>query len=184
MAHAQRNGGSTFDPLLPVRIDLPFPGDYGKLTAVFSMMAVMDYAHTVSPITQQDLPLARREEDIDDALEDKAAETREAIKDAPTAAARRAILRAQQDHAEPLRAEKAQIQQQRRELRRAWNIERIGEMVIALEGPDGLSLDPTDPATFKDWPDMILNWLAGELAMREVEKRLIDPLLPSASPAT
>lgn len=182
MAHAQRPG--TFDPLLPVRIDLPFPGDYGKLTAVFSMMAVMDLAHKTSPITQEDKPLARREEDINDALEDNAVETAAALQEAPTAAARRALLRAQQDQTDALHAERSQIQEQRRALRRAWNIERIGEMIIALEGPDGLTLDPTDPATFTAWPDMVLNWLGGELALAEVQKRLIDPLLPSGSPAT
>jgi hypothetical protein len=42
MAHAQQP--ESFDPLLPVELALPFPGHWGRITAVYSVAAVMDMA--------------------------------------------------------------------------------------------------------------------------------------------
>jgi hypothetical protein len=189
MAHApQVTGMPVFSPLMPVALPLPFPGDWGKITAVYDVAAALSiggrWAEVTADLQEQAAPLDAQYNAVMAALEDQAEATAAQVQAARTAKEKRDAWAAQAEHDAPLYKEQAAILQQQREIRRATNIRVLDLIVVRFEWPfAGPAPDPHDPATFETWPDPILNWMTQD-ALGEVAKRLHDPLSWTGSTAT
>jgi hypothetical protein len=189
MAHAPHaTGMPVFSPLMPVSLPLPFPGDWGKLTAVYDVTAALSISGQWDAVTadlqEQAAPLDARYNALLAELEDQAEATAAQVQAAATAKEKRDAWAAQTAHDAPLYKEQAAILQQQRVIRRAINTRVLDLILIRFEWPfAGPAPDPHDPATFETWPDPILNWMTQD-ALGEVAKRLHDPLSWTDSTAT
>ena len=142
-----------FDPLaaVPIEISLPFPGQWGRITAAYSMAAVYNLADHYKTLFA----------DLQPAID----------------AANAAVKSDDPDV-------RLQALADGRRLDNLTYIRVIGQVVLSFSWPFAEPPpDPTDEAALAQWPDPVLQWLAGK-GMQEVKRRVEDPLLWSGSAAT